>query len=182
MNPKSIYKKTKIKQYNSFVEWWAFCVLLWAPVVGYTMRDIRYIWRDGLSSVGMSSEVELPQFRVLGHRQRATEINLTTGTHQKKKKKKKELPLFLSLTLSLSTKLSFITTSPRLWKETFHHSKKTHRHTHERHTISTLHSLTHSHMSHHFAGDDFFLTFVEFKENMISLCFRKRIPVLIFIF
>lgn len=49
--------------------------------VGYTMRDIRYFWRDGLSSVGMSSEVELPQFRVLGHRQRATEINLTTGTH-----------------------------------------------------------------------------------------------------
>lgn len=55
------------------------------------MRDIRYFWRDGLNSVGMSSEVELPQFRVLGHRQRATEINLTTGTHknhtpQKKKK------------------------------------------------------------------------------------------------
>lgn len=49
-------------------------------LVGYTMRDIRYFWRDGLSSVGMSSEVELPQFRVLGHRQRATEINLTTGT------------------------------------------------------------------------------------------------------
>jgi len=45
------------------------------------MRDIRYFWRDGLNSVGMSSEVELPQFRVLGHRQRATEINLTTGTH-----------------------------------------------------------------------------------------------------
>lgn len=51
--------------------------------VGYTMRDIRYFWRDGLSSVGMSSEVELPQFRVLGHRQRATEINLTTGTNYK---------------------------------------------------------------------------------------------------
>lgn len=49
------------------------------PGVGYTMSDIRYFWRDGLSSVGMSSEVELPQFRVLGHRQRATEINLTTG-------------------------------------------------------------------------------------------------------
>lgn len=50
------------------------------------MRDIRYFWRDGLNSVGMSSEVELPQFRVLGHRQRATEINLTTGTHSKSKK------------------------------------------------------------------------------------------------
>ncbi|XP_023294732.1 gamma-aminobutyric acid receptor subunit beta isoform X1 [Lucilia cuprina] len=50
---------------------------------GYTMRDIRYFWRDGLSSVGMSSEVELPQFRVLGHRQRATEINLTTGNYSR---------------------------------------------------------------------------------------------------
>lgn len=43
------------------------------------MRDIRYFWKDGLSSVGMSSEVELPQFRVLGHKQRAAEISLTTG-------------------------------------------------------------------------------------------------------
>ncbi|XP_065092246.1 gamma-aminobutyric acid receptor subunit beta isoform X5 [Ochlerotatus camptorhynchus] len=50
---------------------------------GYTMRDIRYFWKDGLSSVGMSSEVELPQFRVLGHRQRATEINLTTGNYSR---------------------------------------------------------------------------------------------------
>ncbi|XP_055320045.1 gamma-aminobutyric acid receptor subunit beta isoform X4 [Sitodiplosis mosellana] len=50
---------------------------------GYTMRDIRYFWRDGLSSVGMSNEVELPQFRVLGHRQRATEINLTTGNYSR---------------------------------------------------------------------------------------------------
>lgn len=49
------------------------------PKVGYTMRDIRYFWKDGLSSVGMSSEVELPQFRVLGHKQRAAEISLTTG-------------------------------------------------------------------------------------------------------
>jgi hypothetical protein len=52
------------------------------------MRDIRYFWRDGLSSVGMSSEVELPQFRVLGHRQRATEINLTTGIQKEHFQKK----------------------------------------------------------------------------------------------
>lgn len=56
------------------------------------MRDIRYFWRDGLNSVGMSSEVELPQFRVLGHRQRATEINLTTGTQIKQYSKKKAKP------------------------------------------------------------------------------------------
>ncbi|PSN34524.1 Gamma-aminobutyric acid receptor subunit beta [Blattella germanica] len=42
------------------------------------MRDIRYKWHDGIKSVGISSEVQLPQFRVLGHRQRATEINLST--------------------------------------------------------------------------------------------------------
>lgn len=58
-----------------------FCVYCYGYGVGYTMQDIRYVWKHGLDSVGMSSEVELPQFRVLGHRQRATEINLTTGTH-----------------------------------------------------------------------------------------------------
>ncbi|KAF9799175.1 hypothetical protein SFRURICE_006435 [Spodoptera frugiperda] len=46
--------------------------------VGYTMRDIRYHWKDGVNSVGMSNEVQLPQFRVLGHRQRATVVTLTT--------------------------------------------------------------------------------------------------------
>ncbi|XP_028029480.1 gamma-aminobutyric acid receptor subunit beta-like isoform X3 [Bombyx mandarina] len=45
---------------------------------GYTMRDIVYVWKDGASSVGMSSEVQLPQFRVLGHRQRATVVTLST--------------------------------------------------------------------------------------------------------
>ncbi|XP_016845776.2 gamma-aminobutyric acid receptor subunit beta isoform X3 [Nasonia vitripennis] len=45
---------------------------------GYTMRDIRYKWNSGLQSVGISSEVELPQFRVLGHRQRQTTIHLST--------------------------------------------------------------------------------------------------------
>lgn len=48
-------------------------------LVGYTMRDIRYKWNEGFSSVGVSNEVSLPQFRVLGHRQRAMEISLSTG-------------------------------------------------------------------------------------------------------
>ncbi|XP_026316160.1 uncharacterized protein LOC113227446 [Hyposmocoma kahamanoa] len=52
--------------------------------VGYTMRDIRYHWKDGLSSVGMSNEVQLPQFRVLGHRQRATVVTLTTGNQSQR--------------------------------------------------------------------------------------------------
>ncbi|XP_014602846.1 PREDICTED: gamma-aminobutyric acid receptor subunit beta isoform X4 [Polistes canadensis] len=45
---------------------------------GYTMRDIRYKWNEGANSVGVSNEVSLPQFKVLGHRQRAMEISLTT--------------------------------------------------------------------------------------------------------
>lgn len=60
--------------------------------VGYTMRDIRYKWNSGLQSIGISSEVELPQFRVLGHRQRQTTIHLSTGRY---------LSLFYSLSLSL---------------------------------------------------------------------------------
>lgn len=47
------------------------------------MRDIRYKWNEGPNSVGVSSEVSLPQFKVLGHRQRAMEISLTTGTYRR---------------------------------------------------------------------------------------------------
>lgn len=43
------------------------------------MRDIRYYWSEGDKSVGMSSDVELPQFKVVGHRQRSKEVPLTTG-------------------------------------------------------------------------------------------------------
>nr|CAD7572425.1 unnamed protein product [Timema californicum] len=59
------------------------CKFLWHTLsclsVGYTMRDIRYKWNEGPNSVGVSNEVSLPQFKVLGHRQRAMEISLTTG-------------------------------------------------------------------------------------------------------
>ncbi|XP_047362366.1 gamma-aminobutyric acid receptor subunit beta isoform X7 [Vespa velutina] len=50
---------------------------------GYTMRDIRYKWNEGADSVGVSNEVSLPQFKVLGHRQRAMEISLTTGNYSR---------------------------------------------------------------------------------------------------
>ncbi|XP_050535645.1 gamma-aminobutyric acid receptor subunit beta-like isoform X2 [Daktulosphaira vitifoliae] len=50
---------------------------------GYTMRDIRYKWNKGPNSVGVSNEVSLPQFKVLGHRQRAMEISLTTGNYSR---------------------------------------------------------------------------------------------------
>lgn len=62
-------------------------------IVGYTMRDIRYKWNEGPNSVGVSSEVSLPQFKVLGHRQRAMEISLTTGTCRR-------LPIFINFTLN----------------------------------------------------------------------------------
>ncbi|KAI8126203.1 Gamma-aminobutyric acid receptor subunit beta [Lucilia cuprina] len=51
--------------------------------IGYTMRDIRYKWNEGPNSVGVSNEVSLPQFKVLGHRQRAMEISLTTGNYSR---------------------------------------------------------------------------------------------------
>ncbi|KAG5677403.1 hypothetical protein PVAND_007165 [Polypedilum vanderplanki] len=50
---------------------------------GYTMRDIRYKWNEGPNSVGVSEDVSLPQFKVLGHRQRAMEISLTTGNYSR---------------------------------------------------------------------------------------------------
>lgn len=55
------------------------------------MRDIRYKWNEGPNSVGVSNEVSLPQFKVLGHRQRAMEISLTTGS----------VPLILFYTIHL---------------------------------------------------------------------------------
>jgi hypothetical protein len=48
-------------------------------LVGYTMSDIRYKWNDGLNSVQISADVSLPQFKVLGHRQKTIEASLSTG-------------------------------------------------------------------------------------------------------
>lgn len=64
------------------------------------MRDIRYKWNEGPNSVGVSSEVSLPQFKVLGHRQRAMEISLTTGTCRRS-------PISLSKSLSISLCFNF---------------------------------------------------------------------------
>jgi len=43
------------------------------------MSDIRYKWNDGLNSVQISADVSLPQFKVLGHRQKTIEASLSTG-------------------------------------------------------------------------------------------------------
>lgn len=45
------------------------------------MNDIRYKWNEANNSVGISSGVSLPQFKVVGHRQRTMEISLSTGTY-----------------------------------------------------------------------------------------------------
>ena len=50
---------------------------------GYTMTDLRYKWNDGLKSVQMSSDVSLPQFNVLGHRQRIIEASLSSGNYSR---------------------------------------------------------------------------------------------------
>ncbi|XP_064076291.1 gamma-aminobutyric acid receptor subunit beta-like [Vanessa tameamea] len=50
---------------------------------GYTMRDIRYKWNEGPNSVSVSTDLSLPQFKVLGHRQRTMEISLTTGNYSR---------------------------------------------------------------------------------------------------
>ena len=51
--------------------------------VGYTMADIRYQWNDGLNSVQISNDVSLPQFKVLGHRQKTIEASLSTGNYSR---------------------------------------------------------------------------------------------------
>jgi glycine receptor alpha-3 len=50
---------------------------------GYTMTDLRYKWNDGMKSVQMSSDVSLPQFNVLGHRQRIIEASLSSGNYSR---------------------------------------------------------------------------------------------------
>lgn len=44
--------------------------------VGYTTADISYKWADGEKSVRISPDVELPQFKVLGHQQKTIVVSL----------------------------------------------------------------------------------------------------------
>jgi glycine receptor alpha-3 len=43
------------------------------------MADIRYRWAKGGESVGILEKLELPQFRLLGHRQKMKYVSLSTG-------------------------------------------------------------------------------------------------------
>ena len=56
-----------------------YCLIVFFFPVGYTMADIRYKWNDGINSVQISNDVSLPQFKVLGHRQKTIEASLSTG-------------------------------------------------------------------------------------------------------
>ena len=50
---------------------------------GYTMADLKYAWNDGETSVKMSPDVALPQFLVVGHRQRLIEVSLSSGNYSR---------------------------------------------------------------------------------------------------
>jgi len=50
---------------------------------GYTMSDIRYKWNDGLNSVQVGYDVSVPNFRVIGHRQRLVEASLSSGNYSR---------------------------------------------------------------------------------------------------
>ena len=50
---------------------------------GFTMSDLRFKWEDGPRSVRMSPDVSLPQFDVLGHRQRLVEVSLSSGNYSR---------------------------------------------------------------------------------------------------
>merc|ERR1719495_801969 len=47
------------------------------------MADLKYAWNDGEKSVKMSPDVALPQFLVLGHRQRLIEVSLSSGNYSR---------------------------------------------------------------------------------------------------
>ena len=47
------------------------------------MIDLKFRWEDGEKSVQMSPDVALPQFNILGHRQRIVEASLSSGNYSR---------------------------------------------------------------------------------------------------
>ena len=45
--------------------------------------DLKFRWEDGDKSVQMSPDVALPQFNILGHRQRIVEASLSSGNYSR---------------------------------------------------------------------------------------------------
>lgn len=46
---------------------------------GYSMADIVYIWAKGANSIALQKGLELPQFKIVGHRQSTKLEILSTG-------------------------------------------------------------------------------------------------------
>lgn len=51
-------------------------------LVGFAMTEIVYFWLGEIAAVDVSPDVQLPQFRLVGYRQRYQIIQLTTGGWQ----------------------------------------------------------------------------------------------------
>ena len=49
----------------------------------WTSPDLKFRWEDGEKSVQMSPDVALPQFNILGHRQRIVEASLSSGNYSR---------------------------------------------------------------------------------------------------
>ena len=47
------------------------------------LPDLKFRWEDGEKSVQMSPDVALPQFNILGHRQRIVEASLSSGNYSR---------------------------------------------------------------------------------------------------
>lgn len=56
-----------------------FFLLFLFLIDGYSMADIIYVWAQGKNSVKMSQGLELPQFKVVGHKQSMKIETLSTG-------------------------------------------------------------------------------------------------------
>jgi glycine receptor alpha-3 len=50
---------------------------------GHTMADIEYKWGKGVDSIGVASDVSLPQFKGVGHRQQSMVIRLNSGNYSR---------------------------------------------------------------------------------------------------
>ena len=49
----------------------------------YTMADLEYRWEENQQSVQLTQDIALPDFKVLGHRQRLIKISLTSGNYSR---------------------------------------------------------------------------------------------------
>ncbi|OXA44875.1 Gamma-aminobutyric acid receptor subunit beta [Folsomia candida] len=62
------------------------CASIVSPIFiidAFKMSDIRYSWAKGVDSVGVAEDVPLPQFKIVGHRQRSFEISLSSGNYSR---------------------------------------------------------------------------------------------------